>query len=63
MNQEPRYQNPYLLLTQEELDSITFDIQEQQRGLTAEYDLIQQARLIRYAENLRAKLDQRPETD
>ena len=59
MNQEPRYQNPYELLTQEELDSITEQFQEHQRELSREYSLLQAARLKKYAE----RLNQQPETD
>lgn len=53
MEREQRPTNPYELLTPEELDSITAQLQEHQRELTIEYEMAQAARLKLYTERLR----------
>lgn len=52
MEEEPRHQNPYELLTEEELNNVVQDWHEHQRGLNYEYGLMMNARVKKYAQRL-----------
>ena len=58
MNQEhePRFR-PLEYFSDDELDSITFDLQAQRRDIDDTYDEVMRERTYRYAERLRKKLD------
>lgn len=52
MDKEPKHQNPYELLSEEELDEVVKDWQEHQRGLNYEYGLMMNARVKKYTQRL-----------
>jgi hypothetical protein len=56
MEREPRFR-PLEHFTDDELDSITFDLQAQRRDIDETYDEEMNERTYRYAERLRGKLD------
>jgi hypothetical protein len=56
IERQPQYR-PLEHFSDEELDSITFDLQAQRRDIDDTYDEVMRERTFRYAERLRSKLD------
>lgn len=50
MNQEPRQENPYFMMSEEDLHYYLKELQAVQREVTREYELIQIAIVNKYRE-------------